>query len=94
MVQTKVTFTLDEQTLRRLENASQRTLKTKSAVVREAIAEYHANIGKLSESERSRLLAAVDRIMDRPAVETSDEVDREIAAVRKARKSGGRKQRS
>lgn len=91
MAQTKVTFTLDELTLRRLENAAQRTRKPKSAVVREAIADYHARVGRLSEGERLRLLAAVDGIAARRTSRRSAaDVDREIAEIRKARKQGGR----
>ena len=92
MARTRVTFTLDEQTLRRLENSARRANKAKSAVVREAIADYDAPIGRLSEAERLRLLTAIDRIASRPVPQRSErEVDREIAAVRKARRGSGRK---
>jgi len=92
MAQTKVTFSLDEQTLRRLENSARRANKPKSAVVREAIADYHARIGRLSEAERLRLLTAIDRIASRPVPQRSGrEVDQEIAAVRKARRGSGRR---
>ncbi len=92
MAQTKVTFTLDEQTLRRLENSARRANKPKSAVVREAIADYHARIGRLSEAERLRLMTAIDRIASRPVRRRSEsDVDHEIAAVRKARKGPGRR---
>lgn len=92
MAQTKVTFTLDEQTLRRLENSARRVNKPKSAVVREAIADYHARIGRLSEAERLRLMTAIDRIAARPLGEGgATKVDQEIAAVRKARSGPGRR---
>jgi predicted DNA-binding protein len=92
MAQVKVTFTLDEQTIRRLENSARRANKPKSAVVREAIADYHARIGRLSEAERLRLLTAIDQIASRSVPQRSErDVDDEIAAVRKARRGSGRR---
>ncbi len=66
----------------------------KSQVVREAIGEYSARIGRLGEEERRRLLRTFDEVVpaipDRPAAE----VDREINETRKARRAGGRRQGS
>jgi predicted DNA-binding protein len=87
----KVTFTLDEQTLRRLQTAAERTRKPKSAIVREAIADYHDRIGKLSEAERLRLLKVMEEIMASPPSRPQEEVDREIAEIREARRRGGRR---
>jgi predicted DNA-binding protein len=87
----KVTFTLDEQTLRRLQTAAERMRKPKSAIVREAIADYHDRIGKLSEAERLRLLKVMEEIMASPPSRPQEEVDREIAEIREARRRGGRR---
>lgn len=87
----KVILTLDEQTIRRLENAAERMQKPKSEVVREAIADYHERIGKLSEAERLRLLSVMEEIMSRPPTRPQKEVDREIAEIRAARRRGGRR---
>ena len=87
----KVTFTLDEQTLRRLQTAAERMRKPKSAIVREAIADYHDRIGKLSEAERLRLLKVMEEIMASPPSRPQEEVDREIAEIRDARRRGGRR---
>ena len=87
----KVTFTLDDQTIQRLKNAAERTKKPKSEVVREAIAEYHQRIGKLSEAERLRLLKIMEEIMARPTTGSQEDVEREIAEIRAARRSGGRR---
>jgi len=87
----KVTFTLDEQTLRRLQTAAERTRKPKSAIVREAIADYHDRIGKLSEADRLRLLKVMEEIMASPPSRPQEEVDREIAEIREARRRGGRR---
>ncbi len=91
MARRKVTFTLDDQTIRRLQNAAERTKKPKSEVVREAIADYHDRIGKLSESERLRLLKVMEDIMSRPPTRPQEEVDREIAEIRELRRRGGRR---
>lgn len=86
----KVTFTLDENAIRTLERAAGRLGMPKSQVVREALELYGEQLGRLTHEERERMLAAFDRTMpalpDRPRAE----IDRELAAVRSARRSGGR----
>ena len=93
MARRKVTFTLDEQTIRRLQSAAERTKKPKSEVVREAIADYHERIGKLSEAERLRLLKIMEEIMASPPSRSQGEVEREIAEIRELRRRGGRRHR-
>ena len=90
---TKVTFTLDDATVNRLNDAAQRLAIPKSEVVREAIGEYHARIGKLSEVERQRMLADFDRLVPLIPGRPSTEVDRELKDIRRARRRGGRKRR-
>jgi predicted DNA-binding protein len=88
----KVTFTLDDSTIRRLEVTADRLQKAKSEVVREAIADYHERMGRLSEVERLRLLKLLDEIASRPSSRRSaGDVKREIAEVRAARRMGGRR---
>ena len=89
----KVTFTLDDATVRRIDVAAERLGKAKSEVVREAVADYHERIGKLSETERRRMLTALDRLADQPAGRSNAAVRREIDAVRAARRAGGRRSR-
>lgn len=89
----KVTFTLDDATIRRIESASERLSKAKSQVVREAVADYHERIGRLSEPERRRMLGALDRLIVAPSTRRASDVDREIEAVRTARRAGGRRTR-
>jgi predicted transcriptional regulator len=90
---TKVTFTLDDATIIRLNDAAQRLAIPKSEVVREAIQDYHARIGRLSEAERRRMLADFDRLVplipDRPLAE----VKRELDEIRAARRRGSQKSR-
>lgn len=51
----KMTFTLDDATAQRIDRAALRLGVPKSRVVREAIAEYTARVGQLSESEHQRM---------------------------------------
>ena len=88
---TKVTFTLDEATIRRLNDAAQRLAIPKSEVVREAIQDYHARIGRLSEAERRRMLADFDRLVPLIPARPPAEVKRELNSIRAARRRGGRK---
>jgi predicted transcriptional regulator len=94
MATTKVTFTFDPATIARLNDAAQRLSKPKSEIVREAIHEYHQHIGRLSESERLRMLAIVDEIAKRPPTRPQSEVDAELKEIRRARRHGGRRHRS
>jgi hypothetical protein len=80
----KMTFTLDARTAERLGIP-------KSGVVREAVREYAARAGSLSEGERLRLLDVFDAVVERIPRRTAEAVDREIAAVRRVRHEGGRR---
>ena len=86
----KVTFTLDEATIRRLSETAARLSKPKSEVVREAIREFHAKSDRLSEAERIRMLRILDRIAAEPPTRSQAAVDRELREIRGARRSGGR----
>ncbi len=87
----KVTFTLDSGTIQRLNIAADRLAIPKSEVVREAIAEFYERLGRLSERERTALLKAFDELVPQIETRSSEEVDQELAEVRRARRSGGRR---
>jgi metal-responsive CopG/Arc/MetJ family transcriptional regulator len=87
----KVTFTLDENTVAKLQDASRRLSKPKSEVVREAVGDYHARMGRLSEQERIRMLRALDEHLARPAQRSQAEVDRELRELRASRRAGWRR---
>jgi predicted transcriptional regulator len=93
MASVKVTFTLDEATISRLQRASERLRKPKSEVVREAIKEFYDRTDRLSESERIRMLRAIDEMMARGPSRPQAENDAELAEIRRARRSGGRRTR-
>jgi hypothetical protein len=58
MATSKGTFTLDEETVRHIEDAAARLTKPKDEVVRDAVNQYHERMGfgggKVSEAERLR----------------------------------------
>ena len=87
----KVTFTLDEKTVAKLQDASQRLSKSKSEVVREAVVDYHARIGRLSEAERIRAMRVLSEHLARPTDRSQAEVDRELKQLRAARHGGWRR---
>lgn len=87
----KVTFTLDEATVHQLRRTAARVRKPQSQVVREAIGEYAARADKLSEEERRRMLAALDRAIRRPPSRTAAAVDAELREIRAARRRWGRR---
>jgi len=82
----KVTFTLDGETVERLRRMASRMVKPQSHVIREAVKDYEARSAKLSEEERARLLAVVDRMIQAPPTRTAAEVDAEIGAIRTSRR--------
>lgn len=91
MATVKVTFTLDTETVTRLQQASDRLSMPKSQVIREAVQEYYQHLGRLSESERARMARVLKEVMAQPPSRTAAEVDRELRSIRQARRSGGRK---
>jgi len=86
----KVTFTLDDETVRRLQSASERLRKPKSEIVREAIGEYHDRVGRMSETERQRFLAVIRDLVPSTPRRPLRDVEHEIEEIRTARRAGGR----
>jgi hypothetical protein len=62
MATAEVTFTLDEISIQRLQDASERLALSKSEVVREAIPEFHQRLGRLTDREPTRLLRVYDEL--------------------------------
>lgn len=89
----KMTFSLDEDTAERLRRAAETRHKSMSQVLREAIGEYSERLGKLSETERRRMLGSFDELVPKIPERPLAEVDEEIEAVRQARQAGGRRSR-
>ena len=91
MASTKVTFTLDAETINRLERASKQLSKPKSQVIREAVQEYYQRIGRLSESERLYKLRVLDEMLARIPIRPRADAERELREIRRARRGGGRR---
>ena len=87
----KVTFTLDDATVATLRRSAERLRKPQSEVVREAIADYGARVGRLSERERLHLLGVFDDLVPTLPKRPSRAVDAELAEIRAARRAGGRR---
>jgi len=87
----KVTFTLDENTVAKLSDAAERLSKAKSEVVREAVKDYHARMGRLSEEERLRMVRFLGEHLRKPSERSRADVDRELREIRAARRRGGRR---
>jgi predicted transcriptional regulator len=87
----KMTFTIDDETASLLRQTTARLAKPQSVVVREAIREYGARAGRLSEDDRRRMLRSIDAFLTHPPAKTAAAVDRELKAVRLARRRGGRR---
>jgi hypothetical protein len=90
MATNKVTFTLDPETVHRIEDAAERMAKPKSQIVREAVADYHARIDRLSENERQRLLKIFDTLAPLVPARPQREVNAELKEIRRSRRTGGR----
>jgi hypothetical protein len=90
----KMTFTFDEQTVETLRRAAMRLKKPQSVVVREAIQDYALRADRLGDDERHRMLKTLDQITARKPNRTQSAVNSEIAAIRAARKRGGRRTRA
>ena len=85
---TKVTYTLDQETLDRIDRTAARLGMPKSGVVREAVADYVARADRLSDSERRRMLTAFDDLVPQIAKRPAAAAAKEIAAIRAVRREG------
>lgn len=86
----RVTFSLDEATVDQIRRTASRLRKAQSHVVREAVADYAARSDRLSERERLHALNVLGRLREAKPARSAKDVDAELAAVRAARRRGGR----
>jgi metal-responsive CopG/Arc/MetJ family transcriptional regulator len=93
MATVKMTFTLDEPTAVRLDDTAAALRKPKSEIVREAIRDYAERVGRLTEAERLRMLGVFDDVVPAIPERSQDEVDEELAELRRARRRGRRSSR-
>ena len=92
----KVTYSLDDATVRRIRRAAERLGRPQSQVVREAVAEYDARTDRLSEAERLRMLEVLDRLRSEPVTRSRAALAAELGRCvgPAARQSGHRVQLS
>ena len=84
----KMTFSLDDETVRTLRLLADRKQKPQSVIVREAIAEYAAKDEKLSDAERSRKLQLIRQLRSQPQTRDVSAVVEELAELRRSRRLG------
>lgn len=90
----KMTFTLDGDTVRGIERASDRLGIPKSQVVREAVRVYGEQLGRMSEVERDAKLATFREVMTALPERPRKDVEAEQRQLREARRGGGRRTRA
>jgi predicted transcriptional regulator len=88
---TKVTYSLDDETVANIRRTAARLGVAQSQVVRDAVADYAARADRLSERERAQLLGVLGDLADRSPTRAARAVDAELRAVRTARRTGGRR---
>lgn len=93
MSMVKVTYSLDEATVRRIRAGAGRLGIPQSEFVREAVADYAARKDRLSEAERLRMLEVLERIRDSPPTRSREDVDAELREIREARRRAWRRDR-
>lgn len=89
----RVTFSLDDATVAQIRQTAARLRKAQSHVVRDAVADYAARVGQLSESERAHALSVLERLRAAKPTRPLADVERELQSVRAARRAGGRRHR-
>ena len=82
----KVTYSLDDATVRRIRRTAERLGRPQSQVVREAVAEYDARTDRLSEAERLRMLEVLERLRSEPVTRSRAAVAAELREVRRSRR--------
>jgi len=90
----RATFSLDEATIAEIRRTAVRLRKPQSHVVRDAVADYAARADRLSERERQDLMDVLERLRDARPSRSAADVDAELAAVRSARRAGGRRHKN
>ena len=86
----KVTFTLDDETVRTIRTLAERRRKRQSVVVREAVAAFAEKEQKL-EAARARRLRVLDELAAKPRTRPQPEVDDELRTIRLGRRTGWRR---
>ena len=84
----KVTFTLDDETVRSIRRLAERARKPQSLIVREAVACYAGREDLLSEDERQQTLAVLRDLGEKLPTRPREDVARELSEFRESRQTG------
>ena len=84
----KVTYTLDDETVERIQRAAARDQRPRSAIVREAVARYTATSERLSLEDIQEQLRILDAIAETPSTRSARAVDTELRGLKASRRSG------
>jgi Arc/MetJ-type ribon-helix-helix transcriptional regulator len=87
----RVTFSLDDATVAQIRQTAARLRTPQSHVVREAVADYAARTGQLSERERQQRMSVLERLRNAKPTRPAGDVDAELKSIRASRKAGGRR---
>lgn len=87
----RVTYSLDDETVVTIRRTASRLGKPQSHVVRDAVAEFAARADRLSEAERVRAMAILERLRGTRPARSVAEVDAEVRSLRAARRARGRR---
>ena len=87
----KVTYTLDDETVRRIRKLAERSRKPQSLIVREAVAHYAGREATLTPEERERKLAILRDIGAKLPTRSDKDVERELKDIRRSRRTGWRR---
>jgi hypothetical protein len=90
---TKLTFSLDDATVAELKRLARQTRKPQSVIVRDAIARYGAEPDRYSAEEAAARARQLELLLGKIPPRPQRAVDEELAAIRTARRRGGRRRR-
>ena len=88
----KVTYSLDDATVRRIRRTAERLGKPQSQIVREAVADFAARADRLSEVERLRMLKVISDLREAPPTRSREETNAELRDIRASRRFGWRRE--
>jgi hypothetical protein len=93
MATTKVTFTLDRETVKKIKRAADHLALPKSQVVRRAVHEFFQQTVPLSDEERRERLRIFDELIAKIPIRPQKEAERELREIRASRGHGRRRAR-
>jgi hypothetical protein len=91
MATTKVTFTLDDETVARIEQSAARLAIPKSQVVRQAMRGFQIPPAPLTDAERKHRVRVFNELLAKIPMRPQADVDRELEEIRASRDAWGKR---